>query len=361
MKEQTVGTVIIACTALALLWANSPFRASYEAIGAIHHIVNDGLMVLFFFVVGLEIKRELMDDSAAGRKHLMLPIVAALSGMLIPALIYMVFNIGTPQARGWAVPVATDIAFALGIIAFFSSRVPPALKLLVAAIAIADDLFSVVIIAVFYAKPIDVVWVTVAVAILVFVYYISRSSFSSVVLLVISGLALWLCVLHSGIHATVAGVAMAFVLPASSGLRKVEHSLQTVVNAAIVPLFVIVNAGVAIDASLLGAMNQPLSLGIVAGLLLGKPLGIVGAVWLALRLRVAELPKTIAMKHIIAAGLMCGIGFTMSLFVADLAFDVESDLALAKISILAASVLAAVLGSIALSRLPKLQSPLPTQ
>jgi len=409
-SSTSAGVVIIACMALALAWINSPFSASYHALLAtplnitvdtfqldftIEHFVNDGLMVVFFLVVGLEIKRELLIGELSSRKKAMLPIIAAVSGMVVPGFIYAIFNVGTPAIRGWAVPVATDIAFALGILALFGNRVPLGLKIFLAALAIVDDLFSVVVIALFYTSTLHIASLMWAAVIVVILIIGNRSSVHSLWFYALAGIALWLCFLSSGVHPTIGGVVLAICIPSrsrinqrsflqrtrelvnrivareeeqhdavhaleslcervQSPLHRIEHSLQPWVAFGIMPLFALVNAGVAFNSSVVTHLISPISLGIILGLFLGKQLGVSFAVWLSVRLHWAELPANVTMRNIYAVSILCGIGFTMALFVAHLAFTSNEDLEVAKLSILVGSFISAIVGSILLrSSLPK--------
>ncbi|CAN5525827.1 sodium/proton antiporter NhaA [soil metagenome] len=409
-SSTSAGIVIVACTAFALAWINSPFSASYHALLAtplqitvdafrldftIEHFVNDGLMVVFFLVVGLEIKRELLIGELSSRKKAMLPMIAAVSGMLVPGFIYAVFNIGTPAIRGWAVPVATDIAFALGILALLGKRVPLGLKIFLAALAIVDDLLSVVVIALFYTSTLHVASLLWAAVIVVILIIGNRSNVHSLLFYALAGIALWLCFLSSGVHPTISGVVLAICIPSrsridqrsflqrtrelvnrivareeeqndaihaleslcehvQSPLHRIEHSLQPWVSFGIMPLFAVVNAGVAFNSSVVTHLISPVSLGIILGLFLGKQLGVSFAVWLSVRLHWAELPANVTMRNIYGVSILCGIGFTMALFVAHLAFTSNEDLEVAKLSILVGSFISAIVGSTLLrSSLPK--------
>jgi NhaA family Na+:H+ antiporter len=414
------GIIILVFTAVAMLWINSPWSESYEHL--IHapvniqlfsldlkfsfaHFVNDALMVIFFVAVGLEIKRELLVGELSSRKRALLPMIAAVFGMVGPALIYLAFNGGTDAARGWGTPVATDIAFALGVLALVGPRVPLGIKVFLAALAIVDDLLSVLVIALFYSSSLNVemlMWSGIVTAIL---FAGNRLGVYSIKFYVLGGLALWVCVLSSGIHATIAGVVLAMTIPArrklngpeffakaralmdevlrrpdvdddeatqmdavhdleklaegvQTPLHRIEHALQPYVAFVIMPIFALVNAGVAIDASLLGGLLSPVSLGIALGLFIGKQLGISAAVWASVRLGIADLPQGSTMKQIYGVSLLCGIGFTMALFVANLAFLDPAHLNEAKLAILLGSTISAIAGSIVLRR--SLTAPLPT-
>jgi NhaA family Na+:H+ antiporter len=409
-SSASAGIIIVACTAIALLWINSPFSASYHALLAtplhitvdtfhldftIEHFVNDGLMVIFFLVVGLEIKRELLVGELSSRKKAMLPMIAAVSGMLVPGLIYALFNVGTPAIRGWAVPVATDIAFALGILALLGDRVPLGLKIFLAALAIVDDLLSVVVIALFYTSTLHLWSLLWAGLIVVLLIIGNRANIHSLLFYGLAGIALWLCFLSSGVHPTISGVVLAICIPSrsridqrsflqrtrdlvdrivareeqqhdaihaletlcehvQSPLHRIEHGLQPWVSFGIMPLFAIVNAGVEFRSDVVTHLISPVSLGIILGLFLGKQIGVTLAVWLSIRLHWAELPANVSMRNIYGVSILCGIGFTMALFVAHLAFTSNSDLDIAKLSILVGSFLSAIVGSFLLrSSLPK--------
>lgn len=406
------GIVILVFTAIAMLWINSPWHESYEHF--IHapvniqvfslvlnfsfaHFVNDALMVIFFVAVGLEIKRELLVGELSSAKRAMLPMIGAVFGMIGPALIYLLFNGGTDAARGWGTPVATDIAFALGILALVGPRVPLGLKVFLAALAIVDDLLSVLVIALFYSSSLNVemlVWAAVITGIL---YIGNRMGVQSIKYYVILGIALWVCVLSSGIHATIAGVVLAMTIPAKrklngpafftaaralvdevlrrpdvdddeatqmdavhdleklaesvqTPLHRIEHALQPYVAFIIMPVFALVNAGVAIDTTLVGSLASPVSLGIALGLFLGKQIGVTLGVWASVKLGVAILPQNTSMAQIYGVSLLCGIGFTMALFVANLAFLDPAHLNAAKMSILVGSTISAITGMIVLRR-----------
>lgn len=414
------GIVILVFTAIAMLWINSPWHESYEHF--IHapvniqvfslvlnfsfaHFVNDALMVIFFVAVGLEIKRELLVGELSSRKRAMLPMIGAVFGMVGPAVIYLLFNGGTDAARGWGTPVATDIAFALGILALVGPRVPLGLKVFLAALAIVDDLLSVLVIALFYSSSLNVemlVWAAVITGIL---YIGNRMGVQSIKYYVILGIALWVCVLSSGIHATIAGVVLAMTIPAKrklngpafftaaralvdevlrrpdvdddeatqmdavhdleklaesvqTPLHRIEHALQPYVAFIIMPVFALVNAGVAIDTTLVGSLGSPVSLGIALGLFIGKQIGVTLGVWASVKLGVAILPQNTSMAQIYGVSLLCGIGFTMALFVANLAFLDPAHLNAAKMSILVGSTISAITGMIVLRR--SLNAPLQT-
>jgi len=423
--QSSGGVVLLVATAIALGWANSPWAESYHHLwelpvggtfgGAsfrttLHHLINDGLMAVFFFLVGLEIKREIIAGELASLRTASLPMIAALGGMVVPAAIYALVNRGGPGAAGWGVPMATDIAFALGVLALLGDRVPTGLKVFLAALAIVDDIGAVLVIAIFYSS--GVAWgpLTAAGALLLFAVGLNRAGARRPWTYGAIGLALWGTVLLSGIHATVAGVLLAFAIPvrtrvnereflssarraldhfdaaatvtetdpnttilsnvehhtvleeietlcqqAQPPLIRLEHALHGVVAFGIMPLFALANAGVTLDAAALGAgATSPVALGAALGLLLGKPLGIAGFAWLAVRFGIASLPRGSTWMALAGVAVLGGIGFTMALFIAGLAFPEGSGRAefldAAKLGILAASAVAGIAGSLLLRR-----------
>ena len=359
------GVVLLASTAAALVWANSPWAGAYHAlwdipfrIGApalgvtlsLHHWVNDGLMAIFFFAVGLEIKREVLVGELSTRRSAALPVVAALGGMVVPALLYAAVNAGGPGAAGWGIPMATDIAFALGILALLGDRVPNALRVFLAALAIADDLGAVLVIALFYTSALAWTAVGGVVAAFVVLLGLNRGGVRHPLAYVLLGAVLWALMLGSGIHASIAGVLLALTIPArtrtgdASLLVKFEHALQGPVAFVVMPIFALANAGVPLGDGAGMAVQSPIALGVVLGLVLGKPLGITLASYVAVRAGLAELPTAVSWRHVLGAGWLGGIGFTMSLFIAGLAFSAPATLNIAKVGILAASVCAGVVG-----------------
>ncbi|BAV95756.1 MULTISPECIES: Na+/H+ antiporter NhaA [Bacteria] len=370
--EAAGGIVLIAAAALALIAANSPWQSAYEAfrdlpvqvrIGALDLNkplllwINDGLMAIFFLVVALEIKREALSGQLAERSQLVLPMLCAAAGVLMPALLFTAFNRSDDAAmRGWAVPTATDIAFALGVLALLGSRVPTAMKLLLSTIAVVDDLIAILIIALFYSHGLSVtplIWAAAALAAMVL---LNRRGVTSLGPYLALGVVLWVCVLKSGIHATLAGVATGLLIPhvdkgnhiddekEHSPLETLEHALHPWVAYAILPLFAFVNAGLSLSGIELKDATAALPMGIVLGLVVGKPIGIVGAALLMRALGWAQFPAGMDLRAMIGLGLMCGIGFTMSLFIASLAYAEPLLYQEAVLGILAASVLSAIGG-----------------
>jgi NhaA family Na+:H+ antiporter len=353
----------MAAAGAALIVANSPLAHAYEH--ALHfevaghgllHWINDGLMAIFFLLIGLEVKRELIDGELATNARRVLPGAAALAGMFVPALIYLAFNFDNPAARdGWAIPAATDIAFALGILALLGSRVPPSLKILLTAIAIIDDLGAIVIIAVAYTLRLDYFDLGLATAGIAVLFVLNRLRVMALWPYLLIGVGVWYEVLQSGIHATLAGVAIAFCVPlrgapgklddTESPLHRLEHALAPIVAFVIVPIFGFANAGVALLHLTPADALAPVPLGVAAGLFIGKQLGVFGAIWLMVRLGLADMPMGATWRQIYGIAVLCGIGFTMSLFIAALAFGQgTAENEIAKLGILAGSFLAALAG-----------------
>ena len=396
--EAAGGLVLLAATVVALAWANSPFQEGYESLWATEfHIsigafelgedlrlwVNDALMAIFFFVVGLEIKRELVVGELNQVRKAALPVLAALGGMVVPALVYTAFNAGDIGSRGWGIPMATDIAFAVGVLAVLGDRVPSGLKVFLLSLAIVDDIGAIVIIAAFYSAGIDLGWLATAVLLLLGVVALRRLKVFWVPVYVLVGIGVWLATSASGIHATIAGVALGLLTPArptdprgfedvleeasllpsepdAESLRATTQQAQEVVSVAerlehllhpwssyvIVPLFALANAGVILSAdAVTGGFTSSVTLGIVAGLVGGKIVGIGGMSWLAIRLNLGRAPDSVTARHLVGAAAVAGIGFTVSLFITALAFTDAEIVAEAKIGVLIASIVAGVTGA----------------
>ena len=354
-NEIAGGIVLLAAAAFALIWASSPWSQAYvdlwntelrlgpvsEDLG---HWVNDFLMALFFFIVGIEIKREVLLGDLRDSRRAALPVVAALGGMLLPAGIYLLFNLGRSGADGWGIPMATDIAFALGVLALLGPRVPPALKVFLLALAIVDDLGAISVIAIFYSDSIGFGWLALAGGSLAAITVLWRLGVRSLPAHVVLGVLTWWFVFESGVHATLAGVAVALLVPVDLG-DDVEHVLHPFTSFLIVPLFALANAGVDVNPDALsGGDARMVAGGVVAGLVVGKVVGIAGAAWLAVRLGWGDLPAGATWRHLIGVAAVAGIGFTVSLFVAGLAFDDTTLVDAAKLGILGGSALAATIG-----------------
>lgn len=405
--EAASGILLLIAAVAALLWANSPWKGAYEALlhvevavrigpwelaKSLLHCINDGLMAIFFFLVGLEIKRELLTGDLASPQRAALPIAAAIGGMAIPALIYAAINHGSPGAGGWGIPMATDIAFSLGILALLGDRVPAGLRVFLAALAIVDDLGGVLVIAIFYTD--SIAWSSLAYGALLLGLsaLLNRLGVRRPLVYGLIGIVLWLLFLRSGVHATVAGVLLAFTIPSrrridtvrfmqeargiidefervddplpltnddqrvlvreletrceavQPPLQQIEQALHSWVAFVIMPVFALANAGLYLGGDFLAMMSDRIGLGVAAGLIIGKPLGVVGAALLARHLRIAEMPRGVDAWHLVGAGCLAGVGFTMALFISTLAFRDAAQLSAAKAGTLMGSVLSGVIG-----------------
>ncbi|MCU0356453.1 MAG: Na+/H+ antiporter NhaA [Cyclobacteriaceae bacterium] len=414
-NESTAGFLLLACAAAAMVISNSPLAeayhhwwefefsigfAGYEIVKSLHHWINDGLMAMFFFVVGLELKREIVGGELSSPRNAVLPLAAAVGGMLLPALIYALFNRESPALDGWGIPMATDIAFALGILSLLGNRVPLSIKIFLTALAIADDLGAVLVIAFFYTSDISFFNLATGAAFMIALLlgnYLGVRNTLFYGLLGIGGL--WLAFLMSGVHATVAGVLAALAIPArtkideagfairlrnyvsefeqippnntrllepeqrhivekikvltkaaDTPLQRLEHALHPVVLFIIMPVFAFSNAGITLEGVTLQDVLTPITMGIFLGLLLGKFLGVVGISWIFLKLKWATLPEDMTFKNLYGAGFLAGIGFTMSLFITNLAFSSPQLILQAKIGTLAASLLAGLIGFLLLKK-----------
>lgn len=376
LHHDSAGGVLLVMTAvLALVLANSPFAFLYDSFLAtpvqvrfgnldiakpLLLWVNDGLMAIFFFLVGLEIKREVMIGHLSSVSQVILPGIAAVAGIVVPALIYFALNQRDDvSVRGWAIPSATDIAFALGVFSLFGSRVPVSLKLFLLSVAIFDDLGAILIIAFFYSSELSLLSLVVAGVGLGLLFVLNRLSVRNQAAYIIIGVIVWVAVLKSGVHATLAGFAVACFIPLDvknteghAMLPFLEHALHPWVTFLILPLFAFANAGVALDGVSIDALLTPIPLGIALGLFVGKQLGIFGACWIAIKLGIAKLPLGATWMQFYAVSLLCGIGFTMSLFIGSLAFEMQSAAYMVdvKLGVLVGSLFSAVIGSILIYR-----------
>lgn len=375
--DAATGIVLVTAAVAALAMSNSPARGWYQALLDLPVIVlvgnlqiakplllwvNDGLMAIFFLLVGLEIKRELIQGELSSVSKATLPIVAALGGMAAPAAIYAFVTWGDATAlRGWAIPAATDIAFALGILLLLGSRVPASLRIFLTAVAIIDDLGAIVIIALFYTDSLSLPMIGLASLGVAALVLLNRCGVERLGPYLAIGVVVWVCVLKSGVHATLAGVFTALAIPLAvkgseeSPLIRLEHNLHDWVSFGVLPLFAFMNAGVALGSLSLGAFTEPIPLGIVAGLLAGKPLGILALSWLAMTLGFASLPSEVNWRQFAGVAALCGIGFTMSLFIGTLAFEGldASYLERVKLGVLTGSVLSGLLGAAIFLMAPK--------
>jgi NhaA family Na+:H+ antiporter len=344
--EAAGGVVLVGAAVVALAWANSPWQHGYRGLWTAdrRHVVNDGLMAIFFFVVGLEIKRELVTGELRTLRRAALPAIAALGGMMVPAVLFAVVNAGGPGSHGWGIPMATDIAFAVGVLVLLGDRVPGSLKVFLLTLAVVDDIGAIVVIAVFYAGDINFTALATAGGVVLVLVLLRVARVTSLAWYLVAGAGLWWAVYESGVHATVAGVLLALLIPSRSGQR-LEQRLHPFTSYAIIPVFALANAGVAIDRHALAAPGAVRVLaGVMVGLVVGKPVGIVAASWLALRLRAGVLPDDLTLRHVAGAGVVAGIGFTVALFVAGVAFEPPGLQSAAKLGILAASALASAIG-----------------
>ena len=368
-SESAGGIILIVAAALALAIANSPLLPDYQKLlstpvafsaGSLVAIdkplllwINDGLMALFFFLIGLEVKREIVTGQLRSWKQASLPIIAAIGGMAVPAIVFVALNLGSPEnLRGWAIPAATDIAFALGLLALLGSRVPVALKALLLAIAIIDDIGAIAIIAIFYTENMNLAALALALVPAAAMLLLNRAGVARTIPYFLFAALLWICVLKSGVHATLAGVVTALFVPIATGderpLERLEHALHPWVAFLILPIFAFANAGVSFAGAGLDALLAPLSLGIAAGLVIGKQLGIFGACWLAVKAGWARLPEGVGFRHVYGLSCLAGIGFTMSLFIGNLAFADPQQIAAVKFGVLGGSLVSAITGIVVL-------------
>jgi NhaA family Na+:H+ antiporter len=321
---------------------------------SVHHWINDGLMTIFFLVVGMEIKREVVFGELKSFKKTILPISAAIGGMIAPAIIYALFNIGEPTISGWGIPMATDIAFALGMLSLVAKNAPKGIVIFLTALAIVDDLGAIIVIAVFYTSQISWGALIIAMSILIALILANKSNVKFPAVYIILGILLWICVLKSGIHSTIAGVLLGMTLPIGENIHKFKdsilHKFEEILTPwssyLIMPVFALANSGITIDINSFSvAIVEHVSLGIIFGLFFGKQIGIFVTSYILVKLKIAKLPANVTKRHLYGASILGGIGFTMSIFVASLSFTDEAVLSIAKISIISASILAAVFGA----------------
>lgn len=359
-SKKSSGIVLIICTIISLAIANSILGASYADIWStyvagmsIEHWVNDGLMAIFFLFIGLELERELYNGELSDFKNALLPIIAAIGGIICPALIHFVFNVGTETQAGIGIPMATDIAFALGVLALLGSRIPLSLKVFLTALAVMDDLGAIIVIALFYTAKVSLVYLIAAAATFIVLIVFNRAlRIMALTPYLIGGALMWFFMLKSGVHATIAGVLLAFAIPFSaktddeeSPSHRLEHILHKPVAFIILPIFALANTGVVIGTNWAQELASANSLGIMGGLLLGKPLGIMLLCFMAVTIGICKLPSGLNWNHIFGAGLLGGIGFTMSIFITNLAFAGNGDaITASKIAVLLASLTAGTIG-----------------
>ncbi|SES66576.1 Na+/H+ antiporter NhaA [Thorsellia anophelis] len=379
--EASGGIILILAAIAALIIANSPMGIIYDTIlntyfvigldpiiikESIIHWINDGLMAIFFLIIGLEVKRELLIGALASRERALFPFIAAIGGIIAPAIIFILFNAFNPETRnGWAIPTATDIAFAVGVLSLLGTRIPITLKVFLLALAIIDDLGAILIIAFFYTK--DIAWeaLTIAAVATAILTCLNLLGVRRLTPYMVIGLILWVAVLKSGVHATIAGVIIGFCIPLRQNKRdhlhvsespseKLEHTLHPWVTWLILPLFAFANSGIVLSGITLDKIFSALPLGIALGLILGKPLGIYFFSWFAVKKGIATLPDNVTFRHILGVSFICGIGFTMSIFISILAFGLENKelINYAKVGILAGSIISGLLGYLFLRLIP---------
>ncbi|NSL91138.1 Na+/H+ antiporter NhaA [Chitinophaga solisilvae] len=362
--SRAVGIVLIVCTLVSMILANSGVQEGYVAFwntlfdpAGGHHYqyralhlpnsyllwINDGMMVLFFFLVGMEIKRELTVGELSSFRKSILPVLAAIGGMVFPALIFTLFNSGTPYAHGWGIPMATDIAFSLGILSLLGKRVPVGLKIFLMALAIIDDLGAILTIAVFYTPHLEVKYLLIGGAVFLIPVLLNLLKVKRLILYYIPGVVLWYCLFNSGVHATIAGVLLAFCIPQDK-IADLVHDLHDPVNFIIMPVFALANTAIQLPSDIWGALHNNISYGIIAGLVLGKPLGIFVLSFTAVKLKLAALPSKSRWTQLFGVGIIAGIGFTMSIFISSLAYIEREYQIISIISVIAASLLAGILG-----------------
>ena len=360
--EAAGGIVLLIATVIAVVWANTPARDTYDSLWSTHlqvlwidedlqHWVNDALMALFFFVVGLEIKRELVTGELSDRRAATLPALAAVAGAVLPAVIFVLIAGGGDAASGWAIPMATDIAFAVGVLALLGNRVSAGVKLLVLAIAVVDDIIAISVIAIFYSDHVDLVWLAVALALVAAIVGLKLSGIAQIAVYIPAGMALWAATLESGVHATVSGVLLGLLTPAGLVrgrplLAQLEHRLHPYTSFLVIPLFALANAGVYLgDGALSAALSSRVTWAVAIGLVVGKLAGIGGAIKAGLRTRVGTLPTGVTDREVWGAAALGGIGFTVSLFIASLAYDSPGLQSEAKVGIFAGSIAGGALGA----------------
>ncbi|MDL2144032.1 Na+/H+ antiporter NhaA [Flavobacterium tructae] len=355
-NEKSGGLLLLFVTIISLYLANSSFQTEYIAFWekdlnghSITHWINDGLMAIFFLLIGLELEREIYHGELSNIKNASLPIMAALGGMLVPAGIFLILNFGTATQNGAGIPMATDIAFAIGILSLLGKKVPSSLKVFLTALAVIDDLGAIIVIAIFYTTSIAFVNLAIALGIWVFLFVLNRLKVHNLIPYLIGGVVMWYFMLNSGVHATITGVILAFVIPFGNGDEnsvsyKLQHFLHKPVAFFILPLFAVANTCIAIQSDWHEGLNHPNTFGIVLGLVVGKPLGILLFSAIGVSLGLCSLPKNLKWAHILGAGMLGGIGFTMSIFITILAFKDPEIIVFSKIAILIASVLSGLFG-----------------
>lgn len=372
-SEQSSGIILIVATLVSLLIANSGFGSAYadfwhtkvgtNAYGlylnhSVEHWINDALMAIFFLLIGLEVEREIYIGELSNLRNALLPIFAAIGGMLIPAGLHYWFNVGTPTQGGFGIPMATDIAFALGVLALLGDRVPMSLKIFLTALAIIDDLGAILIIALFYVGDFSALHFGLSMGIFALLLVFNRMGITRLWFYFIPGILMWYFMLRSGVHATLAGVLLAFAIPFGNGDKNspsyhLQHLLHKPVAFIIMPIFALANTGIMLSGNWFDGLSSDNSLGIMSGLILGKPVGVVLMAWIAIALGISKLPPSVTWRHIIGSGFLAGIGFTMSIFITLLAFADPAVVQMSKITVLLSSLIAGILGFVILRTAPK--------
>jgi Na+:H+ antiporter, NhaA family len=355
-SEKASGLVLLACTAISLFLANSSISENYFSVlhfqivgNSLTHWINEGLMTIFFLLIGLELERELYNGELSSKKNALLPLAGAIGGMIVPAGIYLLFNLGTALQSGAGIPMATDIAFALGILSLVGNRVPASLKIFLAALAVIDDLGAIIVISVFYTATITWFYLLAVLFIWGVLFLLNRMKVYNLIPYLLGGILMWYCMLHSGVHASIAGVILAFVIPFGTGEAKstsyiLQKNLHKPVAFFILPLFAVANTAIVINANPLQIFTQHYSMGIMLGLCMGKAIGIFSFCMLSIKLGICSLPKELKYVHLIGAGFLGGIGFTMSVFITVLAFNNEVIINNAKLVIIVSSFIAGLVG-----------------
>jgi Na+:H+ antiporter, NhaA family len=359
-SEKASGLVLLVCTAVSLLLANSSASEYYFSLlhvefagNTLTHWINEGLMTIFFLLIGLELERELYNGELSNKKNALLPLAGAIGGMIVPACIYLLFNFGTPLQSGAGIPMATDIAFALGILSLVGNRVPASLKIFLAALAVIDDLGAIIVISFFYTATISWFYLLAVLLIWGLLFLLNRLKVHNLIPYIVGGIAMWYCMLHSGVHASITGVILAFVIPFGTGAEKstsyiLQKALHKPVAFFILPLFALANTAIVISANPVQIFTQHYSIGIMLGLAIGKAIGIFSFCIVAIKLGICKLPKELKAIHLIGAGFLGGIGFTMSVFITMLAFNDEAIINNAKLVIIFSSFIAGLIGFIIL-------------
>jgi Na+:H+ antiporter, NhaA family len=362
-SKQAGGFLLLICTIIALVIANSEFKVYYQQIWNIKlgvigngivfqktllHWIDDGFMAVFFLLIGLEIKRELISGELSSYQKALLPGVAAFGGMAVPALIFILFNLGKASISGWGIPMATDIAFSIAVLSLVKG-VPKSLRIFLVALAVVDDIGAIIVIAIFYSSSVNILYLSGSLIIISVLFILNIRNVLKLSYYIILGIILWYLVLNSGIHSTIAGVILAFTIPYNkevndSPLHKFESVLNKPVNFIILPLFALANTGIVLETNFLAGLQSNNSLGILMGLILGKPIGIVSAVFLSVKFGFAKIPEFTGLKEFIGIGFLCGIGYTMSIFISGLAYNNQVLIESSKISVLVSSLISALIG-----------------